>query len=359
MRTAEFFAGRRSRRSERGAILVHVAVALAGLTAFSVLVVDLGAVWVARRQAQNVADAAAYSAAVALAYGDPSDTSAATDSAVAIAGAHTVWGQTVALAGGDVIYVPCPPGLDPLPPQCVRVNIDGAGTPLPIYFSRLAGGTASAVRATATAAVVAANTTNCLAPWAIVDRWTDAVDVDAPIDVGTWTSEDRYERYLPTPPPTLQPPPFDEYIPPSSGSPGTGYVVSNDVGVQVQVDLIDPDDIAVDHRRARQLVPDARSAERIGHSRPGGLRREHRVLPQRAVRRRRHGRSRALFRRGHLEWRRCADCAGSWRLLGRHVDPRVKLQREPTRGSVGAAQPGLHRTDSWSIHHRKHHRWWS
>ncbi len=236
MRIAPATAGRRDVRSEHGAILVHVAVALAGLTAFSVLVVDLGAVWVARRQAQNAADASALSAAVTLAYFNPSDTAGATAAASAVAGAHAVWGEPVALGSGQVNYISCPPGLDPLPAQCVRVDL-GGGPALPVYFAGLLGTAATTVGATATATVVAANSTNCLAPFAIVDRWTENVPTAA-----AWTPEDQYEAYQPTPPLTPLAP-RDVYAPPSSGGSGTGYTVSSHLGLQIQVDLIDPDAI--------------------------------------------------------------------------------------------------------------------
>ena len=41
---------------ERGAVLVHVAIALVALIAFNGLVIDYGILWLARRQAQNSAD---------------------------------------------------------------------------------------------------------------------------------------------------------------------------------------------------------------------------------------------------------------------------------------------------------------
>jgi hypothetical protein len=54
------------RSSERGAILIQVAVALLGLTVFSAFVLDYGVLWSARGQAQNAADAGAMGAAVNL-----------------------------------------------------------------------------------------------------------------------------------------------------------------------------------------------------------------------------------------------------------------------------------------------------
>ena len=56
--------------SERGAILIQVAVASIVLIAFSMFVVDYGIMWVSRGQAQNAADAGALAGAVALAFDD-------------------------------------------------------------------------------------------------------------------------------------------------------------------------------------------------------------------------------------------------------------------------------------------------
>ena len=52
-------AGVTGRERERGAVLVHVAVTLVGLVAFSALTIDYGVLWTSRRQAQNAADAGA------------------------------------------------------------------------------------------------------------------------------------------------------------------------------------------------------------------------------------------------------------------------------------------------------------
>ena len=65
--------GQINRSSERGAMLVHVALGLLMLTALSAFAVDWGLFWVGRREAQNSADAAALAGAVALAYDDPDD----------------------------------------------------------------------------------------------------------------------------------------------------------------------------------------------------------------------------------------------------------------------------------------------
>ena len=48
-----------------------MAIAMVALMAFSALVIDYGIFWVARRQAQNSADAGALAGAIALAFDDP------------------------------------------------------------------------------------------------------------------------------------------------------------------------------------------------------------------------------------------------------------------------------------------------
>ena len=59
--------------SARGAVLVHVAVAIIGLLAFSALTIDYGVMWMSRRQAQNAADAAALAGALSLAFDNGTD----------------------------------------------------------------------------------------------------------------------------------------------------------------------------------------------------------------------------------------------------------------------------------------------
>ena len=60
-------------RSDRGAIIIHVAVAMLGLLAFSAFSIDHGLMMVSRSQAQNAANAVALAAALALAWDDPND----------------------------------------------------------------------------------------------------------------------------------------------------------------------------------------------------------------------------------------------------------------------------------------------
>src|SRR5262245_60695961 len=64
-------------RDDRGAIMIHVALALLALIAFSTFVIDMGVMWVSRRQAQNAADAGALAGAVSLMKDGGSTTEAA------------------------------------------------------------------------------------------------------------------------------------------------------------------------------------------------------------------------------------------------------------------------------------------
>jgi len=85
----------RDRSSERGAVLMFVAVAILMLSAFLTFVIDHGIMWVSRGQAQNAADAGALAGAVARAFDDNADlstTGKAYLNALQTAQANPVWG---------------------------------------------------------------------------------------------------------------------------------------------------------------------------------------------------------------------------------------------------------------------------
>jgi hypothetical protein len=233
------------RTGERGAVLVHTAIALLGLLSFTSLSFDYGVFWVARGQAQNAADAAALAAAISMAYGDPTDPgfdARVRNVAVAAAQANLVWGVAPSVnAATDVFIERCPPGAPGLPDQCVRVNVyrtQARGNALPTFFAKLVGVADQDVHATATSQVAAGLSATCVKPWIIPDKWVDVVDVDAPIDVDTWTADDRFERYggngnNPQNWTLLNP--ADYYVPPSAGSAGSGFTVPADIGKRVRL----------------------------------------------------------------------------------------------------------------------------
>ena len=163
------------RASDRGAVLVQVAIAILVMTAMATFVVDQGVVWVSRGQAQNAADAGALSGAIARAYDEftspPASNGKAFKSAVGAARANEVW-TTVPTA--QVSWA-CPAGVTG---SCVRVDVyrngDFGSTPLPTIFGRVLNIPSQGVRATATAVAAAANqSSNCLRPWMIPDTWTE------------------------------------------------------------------------------------------------------------------------------------------------------------------------------------------
>lgn len=249
--------------SERGAIIIHVAMALLALIAFSAFVVDMGAMWVGRRQAQNVADAGALAGAVALMQ-DGDDLTEAGKSALHWASTNPIWGTGNSTANVRVTFSgasgTCGTSCDvgSIPPcgtdaGCVRVDVfrnmpdrperggTVLGTPIPLFFAPMIGITQQGVRATATAEVAAGNSIRCLLPFAVIDRWADNYDDnpdptyfswDPITDPGTqgWSSNDSY-----------QPTNGDVYVGPYDGNTShTGWTVTGDFGRQLILKDGDP-----------------------------------------------------------------------------------------------------------------------
>ena len=163
-------------RAEHGAALILVAILIFVLVGGTAFVLDYGVMWVARRQAQNAADAGALAGAVARAFDDtaatPAEGGRAWSSAMEAATANNVWNEPPVFELPDDGWT-CPGFVTPAG-RCVTVNVyrdSDHGNPLPIYFGALFGRTSQKVRATATAEAIPANATNCLRPWAVPDRW--------------------------------------------------------------------------------------------------------------------------------------------------------------------------------------------
>jgi hypothetical protein len=81
------------------------------------------------------------------------------------------------------------------------------------------------MRATATAEVANANSTNCMRPWAIADKWSEVV---APAG--------EFNHWVKVGNSAVELNPHDVYTPPSSTSAGTGYTLTpppGDLGTQV------------------------------------------------------------------------------------------------------------------------------
>jgi Flp pilus assembly protein TadG len=218
--------GRRRVRDERGAILVHVAIAILTLTAFSALAVDYGALWVSRRQAQNSADAAALAGAVSLAFDDPDDVARAQASAAAAGVANQVWGAAPSIVPAtDVQLVTCPPGAPGLPDTCIRADVyrsAGRSNALPTYFAQIFNINSQDIRATATAQVLTGNAVTCMKPWAVADKWEEHWE-NGKASTAPWDPTkafDKYDKKGELDPKVTTP---DVYVPPTANSPGTGF----------------------------------------------------------------------------------------------------------------------------------------
>jgi hypothetical protein len=243
-------------KSDRGAITIHVAIALIALLSFVSFVADYGLMWVSRRQAQNAADAGALAGAISL-VNDGGSTPTAKLSAAQFATVNPIWGDANSYDGStggniDVYVSGTAAGETAVPPcgtkkGCVRVDVfrnepdlNGTmrGAALPMFFGRLFGITQQGVRATATAQTANGNGVKCLLPFGVIDRWADAYDdkVDTtyfPNDGNTtggltpgmdgWTPNDEFQSTN-----------GDVYVAPYNGNTNhTGWRVDTDFGRQL------------------------------------------------------------------------------------------------------------------------------
>lgn len=216
--------------------MIYIAISLIGILGFTALVVDYGVMWAARRQAQNAADAGALAGAISLAYVDPADKERAAAAAAAMARTNLVWGQPPTMNPADpndVSIGPCPPNSIGLPDTCVRVNVyrNQYRDPLPTYFARLVGVNEQGVRATATAQVAVGNSSDCLKPWAVPDKWFENLPGPA------WTFDSSFDRYYQNGPEAgqLMPGTVDRYVPPGADGSGSGFRVPDDIGTLVRL----------------------------------------------------------------------------------------------------------------------------
>jgi Flp pilus assembly protein TadG len=206
-------------RSESGISLIHVAMLLFVFMGFSMFVIDYGVLWLARVQAQNAADSGALAGAIARGFDEladpPAANGAAYQSAVAAATKHGVLAE---IASPTVSFV-CP-AWAPAGVRCTRVDVwrDGSNgsTTLPTFFAQAFGNFSQQIKATATAWTTSGNSTKCVRPWAIADKWTE--------DPATTPNE--YNHWVKVGNTVVELNPHDTYTPPSSGSSGTGYTVS-------------------------------------------------------------------------------------------------------------------------------------
>ena len=245
---------RKRLENQRGAVLIHVALAMIGLLALSALSIDFGLKWVARAQAQNSADAGALAGAVALSFDDPndfSDTGMAKQSALLYAlGNNVIHQQPNVNVTTDITFLGPPPDFPQRCPDlsddvCVQVDVyrnQERGNPLPTFFAGLVGVNNQGVRATATAQVRTGNATDCLRPWAILDRWDElgpgdslpdypSTDPDFDDPAQQIVTFDRYSTGQGNNPPQEN----DLYVAPTPDSAGTGFNLDRDFGRQFAI----------------------------------------------------------------------------------------------------------------------------
>lgn len=181
-------------RSERGAIVIQVALASFVLLAFTMFVVDYGILWVSRSAAQNAADGGALAGATALALDDfenREDDGPAKLAALNFALANDIFGEDPDVdVETDIYFYPDDPAKFPAEcddDSCIRVDVyrnQDRGNPLPMWFGLFVGLTEQGVRATATARAAPASWSNCLKPWLIPDKWIENVAPAAEFNFG-------------------------------------------------------------------------------------------------------------------------------------------------------------------------------
>ena len=231
--------------------------------------------WVSRGQAQNSADAGALAGAISLAFDSSTDQDGARAKAIALARRNRVWTEAPDITNADVTFPPCPPGAPGLPDTCIKVDVfrnqRAGGSPLPVFFSRLVGITNQGVRATATAQIITGDTTDCLKPWAILDRWdeyntaTNGAEAEYPNPDPDFLPSSTFDRYS-TGQGSSPPQENDLYVRPTpgpTGSPGTGFRLPQDEGRQfgIKVDSNTSSTVSPGWFRAIRL-PRLRRSER-------------------------------------------------------------------------------------------------
>jgi Flp pilus assembly protein TadG len=133
--------------SDRGAVLVIVAIVLPVLLAMSALAIDLGVLYMATEQAQNAADAAALAAVGRLREDmsfDATAIAAAQQEAIAVAAANRIMNTPVVLTADNVQVGEWKPATKTLIPWTetatnVAAQVTVRRTDVPTYFAKILG----------------------------------------------------------------------------------------------------------------------------------------------------------------------------------------------------------------------------
>jgi hypothetical protein len=129
---------------------------------------------------------------------DMNNQALARQAAIDAANANLVWGEAPSITNGDVTFPACPAGSPGAGSNaCIRVNLfrnQARANALPTFFGRMVNVTDQGVRATATAEVLFGDSTDCVKPFAIADKWIERRNDQGPAG---WSPEDTFERYVP------------------------------------------------------------------------------------------------------------------------------------------------------------------
>jgi Flp pilus assembly protein TadG len=158
-------------RSESGATIILVVLAMVALLGMAALAIDVGILYTARAQCQNAADAGALACGghmMTLNNLNPGAVNQCRNKAVEYANFHKVLSQPVAITNANVT-------VDLNLKRC-RVCVPrtaASGNPITMFFARVLNHQTVDVSACATAEISNAQTSNCVKPWALPDAFDD------------------------------------------------------------------------------------------------------------------------------------------------------------------------------------------
>jgi Flp pilus assembly protein TadG len=231
----QFF--RKILRSQKGASIITVAVAIAAIFGFAILAIDLSLIQLAKSQLQNAADAAALAGAIGLATSGGNQ-DVATAEAIRLAGLNVAvqdMQRSVVINAGDVVF-PAPNKVTVTTHRTKATN-----DPVTLFFMKVIDpllDNQGEITARATAEISFVCGTDCLRPFCPPDRWEDAdndsiwdpadeyddLNVNGVWDVGEPLTEDHNGNGIWDP---------AEFYDPEL----TGYKAPDDIGVGVRLKL--------------------------------------------------------------------------------------------------------------------------
>jgi Flp pilus assembly protein TadG len=158
-------------RQSRGSALVFVAIVMVAMLGFAALAIDVGAIYTARAQCQNAADAGALAGAgymLTLNSLNPGATNRIKQRAVDFSNLNKVLSDPVTILSTDVT-------VDLNLKRCTVCvpRTTARGNPVPTFFARVFGRNTVDVSACATAEIANAQVSNCIKPWALPDAFVD------------------------------------------------------------------------------------------------------------------------------------------------------------------------------------------